>query len=521
MNSLEATPAAVSGENPAPSPTRESHPGAQPSSRRIRWAQAVVLVAMYSLPIVLCLRLAAVDDPDVWWHLRSGEWIMQHGAVPQTEPFSSFGAGKPWVAYSWFFEVLIVQLFHRLGLIGIMAYTIGMVTAVTIALHHLIRRLQVDFTLGVFLTSAASFGILRLYTPRPWLFTILLFVLELDVLMQARKMGRTKELLWLPVLFALWANVHIQFVYGLAVLAIALAETVLARRWNGIQTRLHVGWAGGIFIACVLATLANPYGWRIYGVVCDLAEQFGVLNDISEFKPLPFRRPDDWCVLLLALAAVVVLARARRFALFEVALLAFGFYVSFRAQRDVWVVVIAASAILAGGLMGDEKNSFQLTASAVPFVAIATGLVALLVCFVLHVDDAHLRAKLAGELPVRAVEVVKKNGWSGPLYNDFSWGGYLIWALRMPVSVDGRTNVYGDELIERSVATWNGQPDWASDSNLQKAKLVIGPVKAPLTQLLRMDPRFGLVYEDKLAAVFVERKVLLSAPGTAALTVVK
>jgi len=69
-------------------------------------------------------------------------------------------------------------------------------------------------------------------------------------------------------------------------------------------------------------------------------------------------------------------------------------------------------------------------------------------------------------------------------------------------------------VIDRSVATWNGEPDWASDTNLEKAGLVIGPAKSPLTQLLRMDPRFQLAYEDKLAAVFVARRNLSSAAAT-------
>jgi hypothetical protein len=491
-----------------------------PSTRRIRWAQALVLVAMYSFPVILCLRMAVVNDPDVWWHLRSGEWILQHGTVPQTDPFSSLGAGKPWVAYSWLFELLIFQSFMGLGLVGVVAYATGMVVAITVALHHLIRRLQADFTFAVFLTCVASFSLLRLYTPRPWLFTVLLFALELDVLMQARKTGRVRELAWLPVIFALWANLHIQFIDGLVVLAIALAEAVLARRWSGIQTRLRAGWLGGIFIACILAALANPYGWRIYRIAYDLASQSGVLNKVTELYAMPFRRLDDWTVFFLALAAVAVLARARRFAFFESVLLAFALYVSFRSQRDVWVVVIAASAILAQGITGNEKNRSQVTASAAPFVAMVTGLVALLGVCALHVNNAQLRTKLAGDQPVRAVEMVKQKGWNGPLYNDYGWGGYLIWALRMPVSIDGRAAFYGDEQIDRSVATWGGQPGWASDPNLQKAGLVIGPVTAPLTQLLRMDSRFELTYEDKLAAVFVARKALSSEPAGATAPVV-
>lgn len=460
-----------------------------------------------------------VADPDVWWHLRSGEWILQHWAVPQTEPFSCFGAGKPWAAYSWLFEVIIFQLFQRLGLVGLVVYSTAMVALITAAMYRLIQRLQADFSLAVLLTFVAASILYQLFTPRPWLFSILFFALELDLLMQARKMGKIKGMLWLPVLFALWANVHIQFIYGLVVLGIVLAESIVALGGTKIQVRIHAGRLCGIFVACLLATMANPYGWKLYEVAYDLAAQSGAMNKVTELAAMPFRGPNDWFVLIFALAAAGVLAKARRYVFFESILLAFAIYISFRSQRDMWVVVIAACAILAQELKGDVKNRPRVSASAAPIVAIATGMMVFIGFCVIHADNAHLSTKLADALPVRAVEVVKEKGWGGPLYNDYSWGGYLIWALRMPVSMDGRQNIYGDQQIDLSDNTWNGRPDWASDPNLQKAGLVIGPVKASLTQLLRMDPRFELVYEDKLAAVFIARKILPSGaavPSTAA-----
>jgi hypothetical protein len=100
---------------------------------------------------------------------------------------------------------------------------------------------------------------------------------------------------------------------------------------------------------------------------------------------------------------------------------------------------------------------------------------------------------------------VRKHHLIGPLYNDFNWGGYLIWRLpELRVSIDGRTNLYGDGRIARSNATWSGVHDWQTDSELTQARLVIGYVNAPLSSLLRSDSRFRLVYEDELAVVFVQ-----------------
>ena len=91
----------------------------------------------------------------------------------------------------------------------------------------------------------------------------------------------------------------------------------------------------------------------------------------------------------------------------------------------------------------------------------------------MHIDNAHLQTQVAKSLPVQAVQAVRAKGYAGPLYNTFDWGGYLIWALRMPVSIDGRAAFYGDQRIDRSLATWNAEPDWASDPALLSAGVVM------------------------------------------------
>jgi hypothetical protein len=482
------------------------------SNRRAQWAQALLLTVFYAIPAIRCFYTAGFVDFDVWWHLRTGEWIMQHHALPHMEPFSSFAAGKPWNAYSWLFELLILQLFQQLGLTGIVAYTIGMVLIFTVLLHRMIRHLQADFTMGILLTFIACYCLAPLNMPRSWWFTIVFFVLELDILMQVRETGKTRGLFWLPLIFALWANLHIQFVYGLIVLLIALVEAVAAQKWTGIQTRNRPSWLFGTFIACALAVLVNPYGWNIYAVAYQYGTDKDLLYRLSEMQAMAFRSPGDFIVLGFALAATAALAMARRIQLFEILLLAFSIFVSFRAQRDAWVVVIAACAIIAPAIRGKRENIFRLKPSGVVAAALAAGMIVILAFRALHVDNSKMQGILADHLPVHAVEVIKERGYSGPLYNDFGWGGYLIWSLRMPVSIDGRTNVYGDERIDRFVSIWAGSPDWTSDPDLVKAGLIIGPASSSLVQLLRMDPRFELAYEDKVAAVFISRQAQYAGP---------
>ncbi len=109
---------------------------------------------LYAVPALVCAHAACVTDPDVWWHLRSAEWMVQHHAIPHSDPFTSFAQGKPWAAYSWLFELLILQLFQRFGLLGIVLYSTAMLAAITCALHRLVRRLCPDFSVAVLLTLA-------------------------------------------------------------------------------------------------------------------------------------------------------------------------------------------------------------------------------------------------------------------------------------------------------------------------------------------------------------------------------
>ena len=474
---------------------------------------------LYAVPALVCAHAACVTDPDVWWHLRSAEWMRVHHAIPHADPFTSFAQGKPWAAYSWLFELLVSQLFQRLGLVGIVLYSTMMVAGITVALHRLMRRFCPDFSVAVLLTLTAALSLGRLYTPRPWHFSILFFILELHLLSRVRREGQVAALAWLPVLFGFWANLHIQFVDGLLVLALASVEAVVSRLKNRSAPHVPAGFLFAALIVSVLATCINPYGWHLYQAAYELAAQPGVMNHVTELQAIPFRGLSDFGVLLLALGAAVSFGWERRVNLFEGSIFGLACWLAFRSQRDVWVLVVVSSVVIASRLSQTPRASAPAPPSrASPFLTTLACLGTALLLWagfrVLHVKNSRLADDLAKEMPVRAVEAVRARGYAGPLYNDYAWGGYLMWSLRMPVSLDGRAALAGDERLDRSLATWSAEPSWRTDKELIAAGLVIGPVKAPLVQVLRLDPRFQLAYEDGVAAVFLSGKQQGSAPSS-------
>ena len=127
--------------------------------------------AVYSYPAFAVMRTTL--DPDIWWHLRAGQWIATHGAVPSTDPFSSFGLGKPWVAYSWLFELLIYALYRGLGLAGIVLYRVAMGFAILVAIHRFVAKREFGLYSTAGLVGLAFLSLTEVMTERPWLLTIL------------------------------------------------------------------------------------------------------------------------------------------------------------------------------------------------------------------------------------------------------------------------------------------------------------------------------------------------------------
>src|SRR6185369_16734408 len=116
------------------------------------------------------------------------------------------------------------------------------------------------------------------------------------------------------------------------------------------------------------------------------------------------------------------------------------------------------------------------------------------------------------ELPVGAVAYVHEHQLSGPLFNDYDWGGFLIYALpEIPVAMDGRTNVHGQDEVGRSINTWWLNPGWDRDPLLNNANLVIGTPRKALTSYLRKDPHFKVLFDDGVAVLF--QRVKPGRPG--------
>jgi hypothetical protein len=482
---------------------------AVPASGRWEPRWLLLLVLVYGALAIVVVR--PVIDPDVWWHLRAGQWIVEHRAVPWTDPFSTYGLGKPWIAYNWLFEVGLYGLYRALGLFGLLVFVVVVALAITVALRALIMRFEPRITRSATLTALGVGAMGPVLMPRSYLFSILFFLIVLHILFSVRESKRVRPLLWLPPLFVLWANVHIQFIYGLLALALAVIESLIPR----VVTRETRGPASRsaplrplvlVTLASCAATLITPYHVYLHDSILDVARQAGMFDWIIELMAMDFRQGANWLVLGLAVGAAFLLGRQRAIEPFPALLFLAGVAPAFRSRRDVWLVTIPALVVIAASLSERAPHEGRLTWRRLGLVGAGAALAFVAVGVARDVSPRGLQAAVAREYPVAAADVVEARGYPGPLFNPYDWGGYLIWRLpQLPVVMDGRANVHGDARIVQSIATWYGQGAWVSNRDLTVARVVIAPINLGLTSLLRVDPRFELAYEDDVAAVFVAR----------------
>lgn len=478
--------------------------------------QFVLWVVLFGGPALLVAgeTTGCVECPDIWWHLRTGQWMIEHGSVPVTDSFSRTEQGQPWIAYSWLFEIGVYRCYQAFRLFGILILCFVLVLAIVLSLHQLLLRYEHRFIEGGALFAVAVLALVPLMYERPWLFTILFSIWTLATVVAFRR-GPAPTVAWLlPLVFVFWANLHIQFIYGLAILGLGCLAPLfdLGLGWSQAGATASTlgsrGWRQLVLLSalCFVATLVNPYHLGLYQVVLDLAAQTGVYERIDELAAPSFRTPFDWAGLALFGASAFALGRQSRFSSFEWLLLFAAAFCTFRARRDVWFLVIVAPVIVSSAANPDSRPRprWGQTLRQSAFLAATTIGLALICLWVRAISNEQLEKGVANRYPVKAVAFLRERHFPGPIYNPYNWGGYLIWELpELPVTIDGRANLHGDVRINRHIDTWRGLPGWENDEELMTANVVLARNNAPLVSVLRQDSRFQVAYEDEIAVVFL------------------
>jgi len=467
-------------------------------------------------------------DGDTGWHIRTGEYILDTRSVPVHDLFSFSKAGQPWFAWEWLSDVVFALLERAWGLKGVVAFTgVVLSLAATLLFRHMMWR-GANLMAALVVTLVAAGASTVHYLARPHIFTLLGLTLGLWMLERDRR-NPGRAMWWLVPLTALWTNLHGGFLGWLACLGLVVAACAweAALRPHDVPGRFgEVRRYALLTAACSLATLANPYGWRLHQHIARYLGSDWIRQVVDEFQSPRFRSENmlQFEVLLFAgLALVPVLFQKHQFA--GVLLIIFWAHSALASARHVPLYAIVAAPICAseasrlwsawsagfsrrsvGGTLRDCLRDFS-AAPARSTVWVPVILVLLLAG--LHGDWPQDFP--ANKFPVDAINrnagLIAPRGRAAPrILTSDQWGDYLIYRFypQQKVFVDGRSDFYGPEVGREYLDLMNAAPDWESIMTRRRFDLALVPAEWPLAQLLMRDPRWQVRYLDR-QAVLLER----------------
>jgi len=480
--------------------------------------QIPILILLFTVAAAYeSVHLSALTSVDVGVHLRTGYWILQNHAIPRQGLFSQY-PGSTWIASSWAYAALLAVAHKLMGLRALPVLLMVMEVGIAIVTFLLARGWRGNFWLAVLLSAASQCAITDLQ-PAPLTCSIVFYGIELILLFRSHRTRSTKPLFWLPCLFLLWANLHIQFLNGLCVLALfLLAETVehfihrSGHLWREDYTPIYSpGLFGAILGLSVFATVLTPYSVHLIPEALSDAYSKIAFQYHAEMHPMNFRRPQDFMLLLLLMTAFFALGRQRSLSLFKLGLITIGTLIALRITRDGWFAVLPAIAVIADAVDGEESSS-QLPEGEryrIRSVALAVGVPVLAVLVIAGIripaTGNVLMDRAATRLPVKACDFIRDNHLPGPLFNSEDWGGFLTWYLpEYPVAMDRRLGLYGEEASEEYFETTDGRNLQAAPT-FTGARTILLPKSAGLARALSTFPgltaHYRVLYNDDIAMV--------------------
>src|SRR6185369_2438529 len=462
----------------------------------------VVPIVLFSMVFVLAVRQSVSIDPDLWWHLKAGQQIIDTRNIPHTDDYSFTKQGSEWVAHEWLSEVIMDAIYRVTGLTGLVTI---FSLIIVIALWLTYRRCEgrpYAASIAIVLGAGASFP---LFGVRPQMLTLLLASVYIALLEQLDK----RRIWWLVPLMLLWVNLHAGFALGLALIGLYIVRAVLDGEWSQIRPLLIV------LLVCTAVVPLNPNGFRMFSYPYETLTSPSMAAFIEEWASPDFHKVTylPLAILLLSTFAAMALSPTRP-RLGEIFLVLITALAALRSIRHIPIFSLFAAPVLARYLWavakgrgwdklltGEEVRPTGLKLLINILVLLAP--MALAVTRVWHFAS-HQRYYESIRNPVAAVEFLKSQHLTGPIYNRYGWGGYLIYQLypEYRVYIDGRADVYGDAFFTEAMQVYDGVGNWKEPLDRYGIQTVIIDPNVALSTLLRSGNEWSKVYEDDQAVIF-------------------
>jgi hypothetical protein len=476
------------------------------------WASARTLspiaVAVATYITVLINVEKTLGDPDIYLHVAVGRWIIEHGASPRYDIFSYSMQGTPWITHEWLSQAAIASLFDAYGPTGLVVVTALLFAgALGLLARTLLRYVEPTY---MFVGVMTAWGLCSTHLlARPHVVSLPLLVLWSAVITKARFENREPPMT-LALIIALWANLHGAYIVGIGLAGLFALEAVFEA--SDSRAALRQMWRWGLFCALsLLAALITPSGLAGVLLPFRLADMNFAMSWLNEWQSVDFQKlhPMEIWLLMLLLSS---LGFGLRLPLTRIIIMFVLLHLALSHQRHSEILGLITPILIAPTL---ARRSLQPTVHwdfILPdrfcmgrAAAAATRVMVLVFLVFAAVYMTALRSRFPLDLdrfaPKAALEEVARNHITGRVFNDYNFGGYLIFVGIAPF-IDGRADLYGDQFIRRSSQLAQLQ-DILNEYNVSWTLL---EPENPGVVLLDNMSKWTRLYADRIAVVHVRNR---------------
>lgn len=486
---------------------------------------------LYPVLVLLLIFIMAVRmplDSDMWWHLRAGEETLVTGQVYRVDTFSSSRYGANWINHSWLSQVIMASLL-RIGNLSALSVWVAVCAVICMGLvycqmegHPLLRS-------AVLVLAAMVASVV--WSPRPQIMSLVLLALVSWLLHAYRDKRRWIYLAGIPLVFGVWGNLHGGYVLGLIYLGAFIGGEIFDRiLLRDVTDRLSWKELGLVAVALgsgIVFVLANPFGLEIWKLPFNTIGVETLQNLINEWSSPDFHQAFQQPFLWMLLGLVIVVAsQGKPLPGYRLAPVVAFAWAALVARRNFGPFAVVCAPALAGSLHSlllswmdqarqslpgiqrllqaaeENKAKFNLTARNLINLALIGLLVIAAGLKTIQVNQPELVAEAEARLfPVGAVSWIKAQGGEVKIFNEYNWGGYLIYRLpEVPVFVDGRTDLYGDEILNDYLEVVFCQDGWKEVLEKHGLEMIIIPADSCVRGLASQGG-WTTLYVDEISAV--------------------
>jgi len=481
-----------------------------------------IITASAVFILVFCRGISTPADPDLWGNVRYGQDILSLGKLPFADPYSYLTENVRWINHEWLWETLVGFVYNSAAAPGLVALKCFCVLSFSIMLWRFLVRNGFSVMRASELLLLCEVMLLPSTTTlRANVITCLFFTMELLILNKCSKdVAAGRKALWLlaaPLLFALWANTHGAFIFGLGIMSAWWLSSVIEARIAGkLPWRDSATWLLlAILPISFLATTLNPYGLELWQVLLKTATI--PRPDITEFQPLGITANGifGWFYLAAVVIGTLSLVFSRRTKRLSDCTLFIALACAPELAYRLLPLFVIGWVFLVSPYVADAGSALYQKLKAKPLLLFP--LQAFWISVLLF-SAAGFLSQLSGSrpgqmevssyMPVQAVSILKKNNVSGKALVQFNWGHYFIWHLgpKLKVAVDGRREtVYSADVRAMYANFSTASGDW--DALLEKypPDLVVMEPKVAASNVMALKPGWVRAYSDRACSIFVRK----------------